>query len=83
MAAPTDRFRQHTGSEATDATNSEAERKGALTGDATVTHGDPPASGDELDFGTIDISGGQANSSVVNIRWDVTADGGNTTVEDF
>ena len=83
MAAPTDRFRQHTGSEATDATNTEAERKGALAGDATVTHGDPPEAGDELDYGTIDISGGAANSAVMNIRWDVTADGGNTLVEDF
>ena len=83
MAVPTHRLRQFDGSEATTSFNSEALRKGALTGDATVNHGSPPSGGAPLDFGTVDISGGAANSTVKNIRWDVTADGGNTACSDF
>ena len=83
MAVPTHRLRQFDGSEATTAFNTEAQRKGSLTGDATVNFGSPPSGGAPLDFGTVDISGGAANSGVVNIRWDVTADGGNTAVSDF
>ena len=39
--------------------------------------------GNELDFGTVDISGGAANSDVKMLMWGVTADGGNTAVDTF
>ncbi len=83
MAEPTHRQRQFGLAEATTAVDTEAERKGALGTDAAVNMGEPPTGGSELDFGIIDISGGQANSVVVNSRIDWTADGGNTLVETF
>lgn len=83
MAVPTSRFRSFPSTDAATAFDTEAERKGALTGDATITSGSPPAGGGAIDFGIIDISGGAANSAVINLRWDITADGGNTLAEDF
>lgn len=79
MAAPTTRFRTFPNTTATTAVDTAAERLAAISGESTVSTGD----GNELDFGTVDISGGAANSAVKHLIWDVTADGGNTTVEDF
>lgn len=79
MAVPTIRFRTFPISTATTAIDSEAERKGTITGESVVSTG----SGNELDFGDIDISGGAADSPVKMLAWDVTADGGNTKVETF
>jgi len=59
--------------------NTEAKRLGSITGQSVVSTGD----GNEVDFGTIDISAGAANSGVKTVLWDVTADGGNTAVEAF
>ena len=83
MAVPTSRFRRFPGSDATTAFNTEAQRIAALTGDAAVGFGAPPAGGTPVDLGIIDISGGAANSAVQYVRWDITADGGNTLAEDF
>jgi hypothetical protein len=79
MAEPTTRFRTIPNNTAVTAIDTAAERLGAVAGEAVVSTG----SGNEVDFGTIDISGGAANSGVVTLLWDVTADGGNTTVEAF
>lgn len=79
MAEPTTRFRKIPLTTATTALDSAAERLAAISGESTVSTG----VGNEADFGTVDISGGAADSTVQTILWDVTADGGNTTVETF
>jgi hypothetical protein len=79
MAEPTTRFRDWPLATATAALDTAAERLAAVASESTVSTGD----GNELDFGTVDISAGGANSAVKTCAWDVTADGGNTTVETF
>lgn len=79
MPAPTTQFRDIPLNTATTAVDTAAERLAAIAGQSVVSTG----SGNELDFGTVDISGGAANSAVKTLLWDVTADGGNTTVETF
>ena len=79
MAEPTTRFRLIPQNTAVADIDTAAERLAAITGQSVVSTG----GGNEVDFGTIDISGGAANSGVKTVLWDVTADGGNTTVEDF
>lgn len=79
MAAPTTRFRKIPLTTATTAVDTAAERLASISGQSVVSTG----SGNEADFGTIDISGGAANSVLQTILWDVTADGGNTAVEAF
>jgi len=79
MAAPTTRFRTFPNTVAAAALDTAAERLAAIDGQSIISTGD----GNELDFGTVDISGGAANSAVKHLIWDVTADGGNTSVEDF
>jgi len=79
MAEPTTRFRKIPLATATTALDTAAERLAAIASEAIVSTG----SGNEADFGTVDISGGAANSGVQTILWDVTADGGNTKVETF
>lgn len=79
MAEPTTRFRDWPITLATTALDTAAERLAAVAGESVVSTG----AGNELDFGTVDISGGAANSGVKMCAWDVTADGGNTTIETF
>ena len=79
MAAPTTRFRTFPNTLATTAVDTAGERLAAIAGQSVVSTGD----GNELDFSTVDISGGAANSGVKHVLWDVTADGGNTLVSDF
>ena len=79
MAEPTTRFRVIPNNTAADAIDTPAERTGAISGEAVVSTG----VGNEADFGVVDISGGAANSGVLTLLWDVTADGGNTLVENF
>lgn len=79
MAEPTTRFRLIPNNTAVVAVDTAAERLAAIAGESAVSTG----AGNEADFGTVDISGGAANSSVLTILWDVTADGGNTLVETF
>jgi hypothetical protein len=79
MAAPTTRFRTIPNATATTAVDTAGERLSSISGQATISTG----AGNELDFGTIDISGGAANSAVKHVLWDVTADGGNTEVSAF
>lgn len=79
MAVPTTRFRSIPNATATTAVDTAAERLAAIAGEAVISTG----GGNEADFGTVDISGGAANSGVLTQHWDVTADGGNTTVDTF
>lgn len=79
MAAPTTRFRLIPNNTAAAAVDTAAERLATITGESSVSTG----SGNEADFGTVDISGGANNSDVLTLLWDVTADGGNTAVEAF
>lgn len=79
MAAPTVRFRSIPISTAGTAIDTAAERIGVISGSAVLSTG----AGNELDFGTVDISGGAANSAVKQLVIDYTADGGNTLVDTF
>ena len=79
MATPTSRFRQIPQSTAVTAVNTTAKRLAAITGEREVSTG----TGNELRFGIADISTGAAYSDVATVLWDITANGGNTTVKDF
>ncbi len=79
MAEPTTRFRLIPNNTATSAVDTAGERLAAIAGEAVKSTG----VGNEADFGTVDISGGAANSGVLTLLWDVTADGGNTLAETF
>ncbi len=80
MAPPTTIFKTFTRTNAVTETDTATKRMGTpgLTGEATVA-----ATGAPLDLGIVDISGGTADSTVENMLWRVTADGGNTLAEDF
>lgn len=79
MAVPTTRFRTFPNATATTAVDTAAERLAAIASESVVSTG----AGNELDFSTVDISGGAADSAVLHCIWDVTADGGNTTASTF
>lgn len=79
MAVPTTRFREIPLTTAVADLDTAAERLAAITGQALKSTGD----GNEADFGAVDISGGAANSVLKTILWDVTANGGFSTVESF
>jgi hypothetical protein len=79
MAAPTTRFRLIPQTTASAALDTAVKRLSAVSGESVVSTG----AGNEVDFGTVDISGGAANSGVKTILWDVTAAGGNTSVSNF
>ena len=79
MAVPTTRFRLIPNSTLTTALDSASERIGTISGEQIKGTG----SGNEADFGTVDISGGANNSNVLTMLWDVTANGGDTIVENF
>ena len=79
MAAPTVRFRTFPITVSVAELDTAGERLAAIAGQSVISTG----VGNELDFGTVDISGGAANSTVKMLVWDITADGGNTLVEDF
>lgn len=79
MAEPTARFRLIPQATAVAAVDTAAERLAAIASQSIISTG----VGNESDFGTIDISAGAANSGVLTMLWDITADGGNTLVETF
>lgn len=79
MAAPTVRFRVIPQSTLATAIDTPAERIGTITDQQVVSTGE----GNEVDFSTVDISGGAANSEVRTIIFDVTDDGGNTAISNF
>ena len=79
MVAPTVRFRTFPITVSVAELDTAGERLAAIAGQSVISTG----AGNELDFGTVDISGGAANSLVKMLVWDITADGGNTLVEDF
>ena len=79
MAIPTIQFRTFPITVTAAELDTAAERLAAIAGQSVISTGD----GNELDFGTVDISGGAANSAVKMLMWGVTADGGNTVVETF
>ena len=79
MAEPTTRFRLVPQNTTVAALDTAAERLAAIAGESVVSTG----GGNDADFGTVDISGGAANASVLTLLWDITADGGNTLAETF
>lgn len=79
MAEPTTQFRLIPQNTAVAAVDTALERLAAIAGESVVSTG----IGNEANFGTVDISGGAANSSVLTLLWNVTANGGNTLAETF
>lgn len=79
MAVPTTRFREIPLTTAVVALDTAAERIGVITSEVVKSTG----AGNEVDFGIVDISAGAADSLVHMVLWDVTANGGNTTVDTF
>ena len=79
MAIPTVRFREIPNNTPIVALDTTGERLSSISGEAVRSTG----IGNEADFGIVDISAGAANSNVLTMLWDVTADGGNTLVENF
>ena len=79
MAEPTTRFRLIPNDTAVADIDTAAERLAAVAGEAVKSTG----VGNEADYGTVDISSGAADSGVLTMFWDVTADGGNTLAETF
>ena len=83
MAAPTTGFKKFARTKVATDLDTLAERIGATTGwgSADLTTVDTGAN--PLDIGTVDISGGAANSLVFYLCWKPTANGGNTLVDNF
>jgi len=79
MAVPTVRFREIPNNTVATDIDTEAKRLADITGQAIRSTG----AGNEANFGIVDISSGQADSPVLTMLWDITADGGNTLVENF
>lgn len=79
MAEPTTRFRLIPQNTAVVDIDTPAERLAAIAGQSILSTG----AGNEADFGVVDISEGTDNSDVLTILWDITADGGNTSVDTF
>lgn len=79
MAEPTARFRLIPQSTTVAAVDTAAERLASISGQSVVSTG----AGNEADFGTVDISAGAADSGVLTLLWDITADGGNTLSDTF
>lgn len=79
MAAPTTRFREFPIASATTLLDTAAERLAAVSGESSVSTG----TGNEVDFGTLNISSAAQQSAVKLVAWDVTADGSNTSVSAF
>ena len=80
MAEPTARFRTFPRTTTTTTQlDSAAKRIGTITGESVVS----TTGGQEHDLGIVDITGGQADSAVEHVLWDITADGGNTVVDTF
>jgi hypothetical protein len=79
MAEPTTVFRLIPQATLTTAVDTAAKRLAAIGGESAISTG----VGNEADFGTIDISGGAANSGVLTMLWHISADGGNTLAETF
>ena len=80
MAIPTTQFRLLHTSTPTTAVDTAAERLAAVSSESTVSTG----AGNEVDFGTLNISNGAQNSAIKTVMWNVTDSGaGNTQVSDF
>ena len=83
MGVPTNVMRQFPLATLETAVDTAGERLAAIGSESSVNLGSPPAADSPLDFGTVDISGGNTYTDVANALWHVTADDGNTTVEGF
>lgn len=79
MAQPTIQFRLIPQNTPEASIDTPAERLAAIAGQSVISTG----SGNETNFGAINISAGAANSLVKTMLWHVFADGGNTVVETF
>src|SRR3990172_287421 len=79
MAAPTTAFKTFSRTTATTALDTRAERITAFN--STFTAVDTGAN--PLDMGTVDISGGAANSLVFYLTWKASNNGGNTLADNF
>jgi len=84
--APATKFMQFATSGATTTVDTPSERTD-IVGTTLATNVGGAGATDTIvtawDFGTVDISAGAANSSVLNLIWTITADEGNTTADNF
>lgn len=83
MAVPTTGFKSFSRTKAYADLDTLAERIGSGTGWGSGGFTTVDTGANPLDFGTVDISGGNANSNVFYLTWKVTANGGNTIVDNF
>ena len=83
MAVPTYVMRQIPNATTVAALDTAGERLAAVGSESSVNMADPPAADSPLDFGTVDISGGNTYTDVATALWHISADGGNTTAETF
>ena len=83
MAAPTTGFKKFARTKAVADLDTLAERIGATVGWGSGDFTTVDTGANPLDMGTIDISGGAANSLVFYLTWKPTANGGNTLVDNF
>lgn len=83
MAAPTTAFKKHPRTLVATTLDTLAERLDATNGWASANFTTVDTGANPLDFGTVDISGGAANSLVFYLAWKVTANGGNTLADNF
>jgi len=79
MAAPDGQFRLIPQDTPVASVDTVAERVAAIASQSVITTG----AGNEVDWGTVDITGGAANSTVKTMLWNVTNNQSNTTVETF
>lgn len=83
MAAPTTAFKTFSRTKAAGDLDTKAERIGATVGWGSGDFSVVDTGANPLNFGTVDISAGAAQSSVNYLVWKVTANGGNTTADNF
>ena len=77
MAVPTTQFRVIPLDTTVAELDTPGERRASISGQTIVSTG----GGNEADFGTVDISGGANTSDLLLLMWNVTANGGNTTID--
>lgn len=77
MAAPVTQFREIPNNTATTAVDTPGKRRSAISGEVPKSTGP----GQEVDYGTLDISVAAQDSAVKTLLWNVTSNGGNTTVD--
>jgi len=83
MAAPTTAFKTLDRTTVLTLLDTKAKRISEFNGGSPEFPSAVDTGANPLDFGTVDISGGAADSLVFYLGWKTSANGGNTTVDNF